>query len=163
MIVDDKLTWEQHIDYISCEITRNIGILKRIRRFIPRECLLLLYHTLIEPYFKYCSIVRGQCSESLKDWLQPLQNRAARTMARVRYAEADHDTLLSNFGWLNVRSLSKLDLRVFVYKELHSLHPERDESLLQELDNLHYHKTGSATSNNLFIPRGDSQNNVLLR
>ena len=65
MIVDDKLTSEQHIDYISSKITRNIGILKRIRRFIPRESLLLLYHTLIEPYFKYCSIVWGHCSESL--------------------------------------------------------------------------------------------------
>ena len=53
------------------------------------------------------------CSESLKDRLQTLQNRAARTIAKVRYAEADHDTL-SNFGWLNVRSLIKLDLGVFV-------------------------------------------------
>ena len=43
-----------------------------------------------------------------------------------------NDTLLSNFGWLNVRSLIKLDLGIFVYKELHSLHPERDESLFQE-------------------------------
>ena len=157
MIVDDKITREQHIDYISSKITRNIGILKRIRHFIPRESLLLLYHTLIEPYFKYCSIVWGQCSESLKDRLQTLQNRAARTIARVRYAEADHDTLLSNIGWLNVKSLITLDLEVFVYKELHSLHPEHDDSLFQELDNLHYHKTRSASSNNLFIPRGDTQ------
>ena len=29
--------------------------------------------------------------------------------------------------------------------------------IIQELDNLHYHKTRSATSNNLFIPRGDTQ------
>ena len=57
MIVDDKLTWNQHVDYISSKITRNIGILKRVRHFIPKESLLLLYHTLIEPYFKYCSIV----------------------------------------------------------------------------------------------------------
>ena len=64
MLVDDKLTWEQHIDYISSTITHNIGILKHIGHFIPRESLLLLYHTLIEPYFKYCSIVWGKCSES---------------------------------------------------------------------------------------------------
>ena len=57
MIVDDKLTWRQHIDYILSKITRNIGILKHIRCFIPRDSLLLLYHTLTEPYFKYCSIV----------------------------------------------------------------------------------------------------------
>ena len=51
LIVDDKLTWSQHVDYISSKITRNIGILKRIRHFIPKESLLLLYHTLIESYF----------------------------------------------------------------------------------------------------------------
>ena len=70
MIVDDKLTWSQHVDYISSKITRNVGILKRIRHFIPKESLLLLYHTLIEPYFKYCSIVWGQCSETLRDKLR---------------------------------------------------------------------------------------------
>ena len=94
MIVDDKLTWEQHTEYISKKIVRNIGILKRIRNFIPQESLLLLYHTLVEPYFRYCSIVWGQCSESLKDRLQTLQNKAARTIARVRYEEADHNTLI---------------------------------------------------------------------
>ena len=72
LMVDDKLVWDQHIDYISSKITRGIGILKRIRHFIPRDSLLLLYHTLIEPYFRYCSIVWGQCGETLKDKLQTL-------------------------------------------------------------------------------------------
>ena len=39
MIVDDKLTWSQHVDYISSKVTRNTGILKRIRHFIPKESL----------------------------------------------------------------------------------------------------------------------------
>ena len=45
-MVDDKLLWDQHIDYISSKITCHIGILKHIRHFIPKESLLLLYHTL---------------------------------------------------------------------------------------------------------------------
>ena len=90
LIVDDKLTWSQHVDYISSRITRHIGILKCIRHFIPKESLSLLYHTLIEPYFKYCSIVWGQCSETLKDKLQTLQNKAARAIAKVCYDEANH-------------------------------------------------------------------------
>ena len=76
MMVDDKLVWGQHVDYISSKITRNIGIFKRIRRFISQESLLLLYHTLIEPYFRYCSIVCGQCGETLKDKLQILQRQS---------------------------------------------------------------------------------------
>ena len=94
MIVDDKLTWSQHVDYISSKITGNIGILKRVRHFIPKECLLLLYHTLVEPYFKYCSIVLGHCSETLRDKLQTLQNKAARTIAKVRHDEANHSSVL---------------------------------------------------------------------
>ena len=94
MIVDDKLTWSQHVDYISSKITRNFALLKRIRHFIPKESLLLLYHTLIEPHFKYCSIVWGQCSETLRDKLQTLQNKAARAIAKVHYDEANHGKLL---------------------------------------------------------------------
>ena len=72
MITDDKLTWEQHIEFISGKMVCNIGILKHIRNYIPQESLLLLYHTLTEPYLRNC--VKGQCSESLKDRLQTLQN-----------------------------------------------------------------------------------------
>ena len=75
MIVDDKITWSQHVDYISSKITHNIGISKRIRHFIPKESLLLLYHTLIKPYFKYCSIVWVRCSETLGDKLKPSRIR----------------------------------------------------------------------------------------
>ena len=42
MMVDDKLVWDQHMDYITSKITRNIGILKIMRHFIPQESLLLL-------------------------------------------------------------------------------------------------------------------------
>ena len=41
MIVDDKLTWEQHIEFISGKVISNIGILKHIRNFISQESLLL--------------------------------------------------------------------------------------------------------------------------
>ena len=89
-MVDDKLVWDQHIDYISSKIIRGIGILKGIRHFIPRDPLLLLYYILTEPYFRYCSIMWGQCGETLKDKLQTLQNKAARTIAKLRYDEANH-------------------------------------------------------------------------
>ena len=62
-IVDD------HIDYISVKIRRNIGILKRMRLTVPRESLVLLYKTLIEPHFRYCNTVWGYCKETLLDKL----------------------------------------------------------------------------------------------
>ena len=70
--VDDSLTWEDHIDYITLKIDRGIGIIRRVRQFIPEKDILLLYQTLIDPYFRYCSTVWGQYGETLKDKLQAL-------------------------------------------------------------------------------------------
>ena len=57
IIVDDTLTWEEHIEYISVKIKRCIGILKVTGQSLERESLILIYRTLIEPYLRYCSTV----------------------------------------------------------------------------------------------------------
>ena len=42
LIVDDKLSWKDHIDLISSKIRRNIGAMKRVREYVPGETLILL-------------------------------------------------------------------------------------------------------------------------
>ena len=56
-IIDQHLTWEGHIEYVSKKIRPSIGILKRLRNVIPRDSLITLYKTLIEPHFHYCNTV----------------------------------------------------------------------------------------------------------
>ena len=36
-IIDEHLTWEDHIEYVSKNIRRNIGVPKRLRNVIPRN------------------------------------------------------------------------------------------------------------------------------
>ena len=74
-VVDENLTWDDHIDYISVKIRRNISILKRLRLTVPGESLVLLYKTLIDPYFRYCNTAWGYCNETLLDKLQVLQKQ----------------------------------------------------------------------------------------
>ena len=124
MIVDDSLTWEDHIDYITLKINRCNGIIRRVRQLIPEKPLLLLYQTLMDPYFGYCSTVWGQCGGTLKDKLQALQNRAARNIAKVKYEDADHLQLVLKIGWLSVCSLIFYKMGVFMYKTLNSLAPD---------------------------------------
>ena len=37
IIIDEELTWEDHIDYISLKIKRNIGIRRRVRGDVPKR------------------------------------------------------------------------------------------------------------------------------
>ena len=124
LVVDDALTWSQHIDCISTKIAQSVGNLKRTRSFLPKQSLLTLYQSMIEPYFRYCNIVWGQCNETLLDRLQTLENRAARVIANVSYEAADHSSLLCHYGWLNIRNLILLDLGVFMYKTQKGLAPD---------------------------------------
>ena len=153
LTVDDILTWNDHVEYISTEIRCGIGILKRTSKFLKEDSLLMIYSSLIEPYFGYCCIIWGQCKEAHKDKLQTLQNKAARSIAKVKYEDADHHKLLGQFGWLSVRNLIRLDMGIFMYKCQNGFMPDSMTRLYTTVDNIHSYHTRWVDMGNLNIPR----------
>ena len=57
IIVDEHLTWKDHIDYITLKIIRICGILQRILFFLNQSTLKLLYYSSICPCLHYGNIV----------------------------------------------------------------------------------------------------------
>ena len=45
VIIDENLTWKHHIDAISKTISRNIGMLTKLKHYVPRYILYSLYCT----------------------------------------------------------------------------------------------------------------------
>ena len=64
--------------------------------------------------------------EKVCEWLKSNKLSLNAVKTEFMIIGTPHRLNLEPTGWLNVRSLIKLNLGVFVYKELHSLHPERD-------------------------------------
>ena len=62
-----------------------IGALRRIRPLISQSTAVLVYNSLIQPHFDYCSLVWDGLSDQLSDKLQKLQNRAARVIVKANY------------------------------------------------------------------------------
>ena len=89
-----RTSWNEQIDLISTKIKRNVGMMKRVRDPISKDFSITLYKNLMEPYFRYCNTVWGQCGKSYIDKLQTLQSRAARIVTIVSYEDADHAMLL---------------------------------------------------------------------
>ena len=71
--VDDQLKWSTHLSNTIKKVSRGIGMLKFSKRYLPKESLIMLYRSLIEPYFRYCCPVWGSCGASALDKLQKLQ------------------------------------------------------------------------------------------
>ena len=53
--IDKNLTWESHIIYISKKIAKVLGELRRLKPYLPRDILITIYKSFIQPHFDYCS------------------------------------------------------------------------------------------------------------
>ena len=54
ILFDEHMSWESHINKTSVKITKTLGIMSRLKRYLPRNILLILiYNSLIMPYIQY--------------------------------------------------------------------------------------------------------------
>lgn len=59
VIVDGCFRWQEHVRYIGNKISKNIGIIYKVRKKVSRSILILLYNTFIYPFMVYCVEVWG--------------------------------------------------------------------------------------------------------
>ena len=135
------------------KITRNIGILRRPGNTVPQHSLITLYKTLIEPYFRCCSIVWGYCNDSLIKKLQTLQNRAVRIVTLSKYETANHPQLLKDLEWLSVHNLIKFDTAALMYKVHNEIVPDPIVALFDKTEAIHKYSTRSVTNQNYVLKR----------
>ena len=45
--IDEHLSWAQHTEFLSKKIARNVGILSKLKHFIPMYIMNTLYYSLI--------------------------------------------------------------------------------------------------------------------
>ena len=121
--LDENLTWNEHINQISRKIASGIGALKRIRSFVPDTTLQFIFNSLVQPYFDYCCVVWDNCSKTLADKLEKLQNRAARMLTFSSY-DANADVVLASINWKKLETQRKIQKAVMVHKSLYGLAPD---------------------------------------
>jgi len=83
--IDEKLSWDSHIDMICKRASAAIGAMRRINPFVPVDTLEKVYKTLAQPYFEYCSPLWDKCGKLLKDKLQRFQSRAPGVLISANY------------------------------------------------------------------------------
>ena len=93
------------------------------------------------------------CNGSLLGSLHALQNRAARTVANVKYECTDHTKLLNEFDWFNVRELIEYDTASLVYKIENDHLPTYMENMFMKSSEVHSYSTESAAPGDFQLPK----------
>ena len=85
VLLDDKLSWIPHINFITRKIAKNIGIINKMKGTFSINIMLSLYYTMIFPYLSYCNIAWGANYNTRLSKLFLLQKRILRTIFSVDY------------------------------------------------------------------------------
>ena len=121
VLIDNKLTWRDHILFLSNIISKNIGILYRSSLVLDRKHLLLLYNSLILPHINYCCIVWGMTFPSLINKIEILQKKAVRIISgssRIAHSEP----LFKELKLLKVKDIAKQQALILIHRKIqHSL------------------------------------------
>lgn len=84
VIVNENMTWSEHIENIRSKVTQRLGILKRIKHLLPMDIRIIYVNTMVLPIMEYACLVWGDKNNKvLMDSLQTLQIKAARLVLDV--------------------------------------------------------------------------------
>ena len=64
IMVDDKLTWAEHITYVKNRLIKTIAVLSQIKHYFPRNLRILIYKSLFMPHLQYGIKIFGHVTAS---------------------------------------------------------------------------------------------------
>ena len=144
VIIDSKLNWCEHIQYIKNKISKSNGILYKIRHFLDKNTLRNMYFTFVYPYLIYCIEVWGNAFDSHLTPLINLQKKTIRTITFSYYLE--HTAPI--FKKLNILSFKKLvtqRISLIMYKRHLNILPSPIVNLFSMNNTQHNYNTRQHT------------------
>ena len=111
IFLDEDMTWNSHINYMANKISKNIGILKRLKHTLPKNILKTLYDTLIHSHLNYGTLLWGFNIDRLKK----LQKQAIRVITDSYYLEHTNG-LFKILKILKLEDISDLKQLIFYHK-----------------------------------------------
>ena len=114
MIIYSKLNSIDHIKTVTNKLSKNIGIILKLRHNLSSSTLLMLYRTLIQPYCKYCNVVWAAGSSHSLQILFKTQKKAVRAIVFAKF-NAHTKPIFKKTRFLTIHDINKLQTACFVY------------------------------------------------
>ena len=97
--IDTRLTFNEHVDTLFNKLSQQIGVLQKIKAFLPIEQRILYYNAMVKQLMMYGSIVCSVCSHENLERVFGLQKRAARVILDADM-QANSIELFKKLKWL---------------------------------------------------------------
>ena len=142
--INEHLSWKPHIDKICSKISKYIGILNKLKHYLPQNILRILYCSVVQSHLSYAILTWGfDCGRVVK-----LQKKIIRIIACSRY-NAHTEPIFKMLKLLKLRDIFNANIIKFYYKLKHGCLPSYFNSFrLTSQDQIHTY----GTRHNYIIP-----------
>ena len=114
IILDENLTWKQHISYIVRKISKSIGVMKKASFYVYESSLKMLYFSVIYPYMQYCILVWGSTYPSNLNRIVLLLKKVVSIIWKETY-DAHTDPIFEKLKILTFDQTYRFHLGKFMY------------------------------------------------
>ncbi|MEO2220738.1 MAG: reverse transcriptase family protein, partial [Nitrosopumilus sp.] len=164
ILLDSTLDWKAQILNISKKISRTLGIMYKLRPFLPLSVMKNIYYSLVYSHILYGIEVWGSARKTEMDKILILQKRALRLMTYndqypiIPGPLKPSNPIFSKLHLLKVDDIHKVQVSKFIFKSLNKLTPINFHQWFKFNHNIHSYQTRSnfninnnLNSNNLFV------------
>ena len=81
--IDHKLTFLPHVINLKAKLSRNVGVLFKLNKYLPTFALITLYYALVQPFLFDAISVWGSTNKSFFIKLRSLQNKASKAIGHL--------------------------------------------------------------------------------
>ena len=133
MLINDTLTWINHINHVATKVGCGMNLLWRLSWFLPRSLLVLYLNSYILPVVDYCDVVWDNCTQHDSSRLQSLFNYACHlVLHRPRLSSSSalwkehilHHCIIISLRFTSLHCRRRLHLAELIYNvTIHLLLP----------------------------------------
>ena len=152
VIIDENLNWNEHIRHITTAISRNVGILYKMKKYIPCNTLVMLYNSLILPYVSYCNLVWATCAKTKINSIHLLQKKAIRICTGSPYL-SHTSPLFHKLKTLTVFDINSMQSLLLMFKYLNNMLPLSFQNFYTMNKTIHSYPTRNSSNFHLVNPK----------
>ena len=150
VLVDDALTWNNHITSACKNISKNMSMLYKVKHILNSNSLYTLYCSLLLPYFSYACEIWGNTYTSRIENLIMMQKKAIRVVDKSLFR--DHtNPLFVKYRCLKFQDVINMKTLLIVHRAKNNNLPTKIQKLFKSIDNTHSYFTRSSSKGNFDV------------
>ena len=144
VIIDNKVNWKDHINYIAGKISRGIGMIIKARKYLQKPALITLYYSLYIPILLIATIYVINLMK-----LEKLQNKVLRIICNIKRIDSIAH-MYKELAVIKLKDINKYLIGRFMFRFCNANVPVLFHSYFQWNNEFHNYLT--RTASHLHIP-----------